>query len=54
LCALIHKFDASDLKGPPPRVMGQFYVFVDECHRRVALAISGAAPAVRLETSPRS
>jgi type I restriction enzyme R subunit len=33
LCALIHKFDASDLKGPPPRVMGQFYVFVDECHR---------------------
>lgn len=33
LCALIHKFDASDLKGPPPKVMGRFYVFVDECHR---------------------
>ena len=33
LCALIHKFDASDLKGPPPMVMGRFYVFVDECHR---------------------
>jgi len=33
LCALIHKFDASDLKGPPPSVMGRFYVFVDECHR---------------------
>jgi type I restriction enzyme, R subunit len=33
LCALIHKFDASDLKGPAPRVHGQFYVFVDECHR---------------------
>lgn len=33
LCALLHKFDASDLKGPPPKVHGRFYVFVDECHR---------------------
>ena len=33
LCALIHKFDAADLKGPPPPVHGRFYVFVDECHR---------------------
>ena len=33
LCALIHKFDAADLKGPPPAVNGRFYVFVDECHR---------------------
>lgn len=33
LCALIHKFDAADLKGPSPRVTGRFYVFVDECHR---------------------
>jgi len=33
LCALIHKFDPADLKGPPPRVHGSFYVFVDECHR---------------------
>ena len=33
LCALIHKFDAADLKGPPPPVSGRFYVFVDECHR---------------------
>jgi type I restriction enzyme, R subunit len=33
LCALIHKFDASDLKGEPPPVSGRFYVFVDECHR---------------------
>ena len=33
LCALIHKFDSSDLKGPPPPVHGRFYVFVDECHR---------------------
>lgn len=33
LCALIHKFDASDLKGDPPLVRGRFYVFVDECHR---------------------
>ena len=33
LCALIHKFDAADLNGPPPPVQGRFYVFVDECHR---------------------
>jgi type I restriction enzyme R subunit len=33
LCALIHKFDPADLKGPPPPVRGRFYVFVDECHR---------------------
>jgi len=33
LCALLHKFDVSDLKGPPPPVNGRFYVFVDECHR---------------------
>ena len=33
LCALIHKFDASDLKGTPPAVHGRVYVFVDECHR---------------------
>ena len=33
LCALIHKFDASDLKGDPPPLSGRFYVFVDECHR---------------------
>ncbi len=33
LCALVHKFDPEDLKGPPPPVHGQFYVFVDECHR---------------------
>ena len=33
LCALLHKFDPSDLKGPPPTVHGNFYVFVDECHR---------------------
>ena len=33
LCALIHKFDASDLKGEPPPVHGHIYVFVDECHR---------------------
>lgn len=33
LCALVHKFDAADLKGPPPPVRGKFYVFVDECHR---------------------
>src|SRR5204862_8010054 len=33
LCALIHKFDATDLKGEPPAVQGRFYVFVDECHR---------------------
>ena len=33
LCALLHKFDASDLAGPPPPIHGRFYVFVDECHR---------------------
>ena len=33
LCALIHKFDANDLKGDPPLISGRFYVFVDECHR---------------------
>lgn len=33
LCALIHKFDPSDLKGPSPLIHGRFYVFVDECHR---------------------
>jgi len=33
ICALIHKFDSTDLSGPPPRVTGRFYVFVDECHR---------------------
>lgn len=33
LCALLHKFDPGDLKGPPPSVHGRFYVFVDECHR---------------------
>lgn len=33
MCALIHKFDVSDLKGEPPQVTGRFYVFVDECHR---------------------
>ena len=33
LCALIHKFDVTDLEGEPPPVSGRFYVFVDECHR---------------------
>jgi len=33
LCALIHKFDPADIEGPPPAISGQFYVFVDECHR---------------------
>ena len=33
LCALIHKFEVSDLEGDPPQVSGSFYVFVDECHR---------------------
>jgi type I restriction enzyme R subunit len=33
LCALVHKFDPADLKGPPPPVTGRFFVFVDECHR---------------------
>ena len=33
LCALIHKFDTTDLKSEPPRIHGRFYIFVDECHR---------------------
>lgn len=33
MCALIHKFDTTDLKGAPPKVAGRIYVFVDECHR---------------------
>lgn len=33
LCALLHKIDPSNLKGEPPRVLGRFYVFIDECHR---------------------
>jgi len=33
MCALIHKFDASDMAGTPPKVAGRIYVFVDECHR---------------------
>jgi type I restriction enzyme R subunit len=33
MCALIHKFDTTDLKGEPRRVVGRVYVFVDECHR---------------------
>ncbi|MCK0101968.1 type I restriction endonuclease subunit R [Pseudohalocynthiibacter sp. F2068] len=33
ICALVHKFDSTDLSGPRPVVSGQFYVFVDECHR---------------------
>lgn len=33
MCALVHKFDPGDFKGDPPPVRGQFYVFVDECHR---------------------
>ena len=33
LCALIHKFDLSDLNGERPPIRGSFYVFVDECHR---------------------
>ncbi len=32
LCALIHKFEP-DLKQPPPKIHGHFYIFVDECHR---------------------
>lgn len=32
LCALIHKFEP-DLKRSKPPVYGNFYVFVDECHR---------------------
>ncbi len=33
LCALVHKFDTTDLEGELPAVIGRFYVFVDECHR---------------------
>jgi len=33
LCALVHKFDTTDLSGALPPVSGRFYVFVDECHR---------------------
>ncbi|GAA0542661.1 type I restriction endonuclease subunit R [Chitinophaga japonensis] len=33
LCALVHKFDSTDLTGALPPVSGKFYVFVDECHR---------------------
>jgi type I restriction enzyme R subunit len=33
LCALVHKFDTTDLGGALPKVSGRFYVFVDECHR---------------------
>ena len=33
LCALIHKFDTTDLIGVPPPTHGRFYVFVDEAHR---------------------
>ncbi|ABW66055.1 type I restriction endonuclease subunit R [Desulfosudis oleivorans] len=33
LCALIHKFETTDLKGNPPPIHGRFYIFVDECHR---------------------
>ncbi len=33
LCALVHKFNPSDLNGTPPPIHGRFYVFVDECHR---------------------
>lgn len=33
MCALLHKFDTTDLTSIPPKVMGQVYVFVDECHR---------------------
>lgn len=32
LCALLHKFEP-DLTVPAPPIHGQFYVFVDECHR---------------------
>ncbi len=32
MCALIHKFEP-DLNGAPPPIRGNFYVFVDECHR---------------------
>ncbi len=33
MCALLHKFDSTDLSGPAPKVHGRFYVFVDECQR---------------------
>lgn len=33
LCALIHKFDTTDLTGLSPPAHGRFYVFVDEAHR---------------------
>lgn len=33
MCALIHKFDTTDLKSEPPKVVGNVYIFVDECHR---------------------
>jgi type I restriction enzyme R subunit len=33
LCALVHKFDSTNLTGDLPPVSGKFYVFVDECHR---------------------
>lgn len=33
LCALVHKFDPTDLKGAPPPIAGRVFVFVDECHR---------------------
>ncbi|WP_282267886.1 HsdR family type I site-specific deoxyribonuclease [Stenotrophomonas sp. PS02298] len=33
LCALIHKFDITDLSGLSPPAHGRFYVFVDEAHR---------------------
>jgi type I restriction enzyme R subunit len=33
LCALVHKFDTTNLEGELPPVSGRFYVFVDECHR---------------------
>ena len=32
LCALIHKFDLN-LRSMPPKIEGNFYFFVDECHR---------------------
>lgn len=32
ICALVHKFEP-DFNASPPRTKGQFYVFVDECHR---------------------
>ena len=33
LCALIHKFETTDLSGVTPNIKGDFYVLVDECHR---------------------